>query len=218
MGVAVDLVDRIQEHVLAQPVEQRVVGTDDDIKEVVARHRELLLNLDGLMSALRTVRFHVTPELIIKTELYLQRTLELWRHLGMSVTPKLHCLEDHVMYLFRKYCVFADLGEDPGELAHQLEARSDKRLSAVRDFAKREMSKSKQEVMKSQPKVQAKQEEMMQKGRLKADDNRVVAATILRESKKRARVENRETVLALLMPAGRLITLKRRRILKLAAR
>jgi hypothetical protein len=217
MGVAVDLVNRIEEHVLALPVEQRVVGTDDDIQEVIARHRELLLNLDGLMSALRTVRFHVTPQLIIKTEQYLQRSLELWRHLEMSVTPKLHCLEDHAIYLFRKYRGFSDLGEDSGEQAHQLEARIDKRLAAVRDFAKREKSKSKQEVMQGQPRVQAKKEEMMRKGKLKVDDNRVVAAKNERESKKRTRVENRETVLALPMPAGRLISLKKRRILKLAA-
>jgi hypothetical protein len=217
MGVAVDLVNTIEDHVLVLPVEQRVVGTDEEIREVIARHRELLLNLDGLMSALRTVRFHVTPQLIIKTEQYLQRVLELWRHLEMSVTPKVHCLEDHVVYLFRKYSGFSDLGEDSGEQAHQLEARSDKRLAAVRDFAKREKSKSKQEVMKSQPKVQAKQEEMMRKGRLKEYDNRVVAAKNERESRKRTRVENRETVLALPMPAGRLISLKRRRILKLAA-
>jgi hypothetical protein len=122
MGVAVDLVNRIEEHVLVLPVEQRVVGTDDDIREVIAQHRVLLLNLDGLMSALRTVRFHVTPQLIIKTELYLQRVLELWRHLEMSVTPKLRYHEDHVIY-----------------------------FAAVRDFAKREKSKSKPEVMNSQP-------------------------------------------------------------------
>ena len=170
------------------------------------------------MSALRTLRFHVTEELIIQAERYLQRILELWRHLGLSVTPKLHCLEDHVIFFLRKYFGLADLGEYSGELAHQLEAINDKRLSAVRDFAKRERSKSKQEVMKSQPQVQAKQDEMMRKGRLKEDDNRVVAAKNERESKKRARVENRETVLALPMPAGRLITLKKRRILKLAAR
>jgi hypothetical protein len=85
--------------VLALPVEQRVVGMVDGIQEVIARHRELLLNLDGLMSALRMVRFHVMPQLIIETELYLiQRVLEPWRHLEMSATPKLHCLEDHVIY------------------------------------------------------------------------------------------------------------------------
>jgi hypothetical protein len=36
MGAAVDLVNRIEEHVLVLPVEQRVVGTDDDIREVIA--------------------------------------------------------------------------------------------------------------------------------------------------------------------------------------
>mgnify|MGYP000506219415 CR=1 FL=1 len=96
------------------------------------------MNLDGLMSALRTVRFHVTPQLIIKTEEYLKRSLELWRHLEMSITPKLHCLEDHAIYFFRKYCGFSDLGEDSGEQAHQLKARSDKMLAAARDSAKRE--------------------------------------------------------------------------------
>jgi hypothetical protein len=217
MGAAVDLVNRIKEHVLALPVEQRVVGADDDIQEVIARYRELLLNLDGLMSTLRTVRFHVTPQLIIKTELYQQRVLELWRHLEMSITPKLHCLEDQVIYCFRKYCGSCNLGEDLGELAHQLEARSDKRLTAVWDFAKREKSKSKQEVMNSQPQVQAKQEEMIRKGRLKEDDNRVVTAKNKRESKKHMREENWETVLELLMQTGRLISLKKCWILKLAA-
>jgi hypothetical protein len=49
------------------------------------------------------------------------------------------------------------------------------------------------------------------------DDNRGVTAKKERESKKSMREENRATVLALPMPAGRLISLKKRRILKLAA-
>jgi hypothetical protein len=99
----------------------------------------------------------------------------------------------------------------------QVEARSNKRLAAVRDFAKWEKSKSKQEVMNSQPQVQAKQKEMMPKGRWKEDDNLLVTAKNERELKKRTREENRETVLALPMPGGRLISLMKHRILKLAA-
>jgi hypothetical protein len=51
------------------------------------------------------------------------------------------------------YCGFCDLGEDSGELEHQLEARSAKKLAAIQDFAKREKSKSKREVLNSQPQV-----------------------------------------------------------------
>jgi hypothetical protein len=103
------------------------------------------------MSALQTVGFHVTPQLIIKTEQYLQWSLRHWRHLEISLTPKLHCLEDHAICISLKYSGFSNLGENSGEQARQLEARIDKRLAAVRDFAKREKSKSKQEVMQGQP-------------------------------------------------------------------
>jgi hypothetical protein len=76
-------------------------------------------------------------------------------------------------------------------------------VASVRDFARKEKLKSKQEVMKSQPQVQEKQEEMIHKGRLKEDDNRVVTAKNERESNKCMRVENRATVLALPIPVGR---------------
>ena len=43
----------------------------------------------------------------------------VWRHLKMSVTPKLHLLFVHLLRFLEPVQVFGDLGEDSGERAHQ---------------------------------------------------------------------------------------------------
>ena len=50
----------------------------------------------------------------------------------MSVTPKMHCIEDHAINLLRLTRGMGDIGEDAGERAHQEEARNERRIWAVR--------------------------------------------------------------------------------------
>ena len=56
-----------------------------------------------------------------------------------------------------------DLGEDFGERNHQDEAKADRRLGCVRNFAKKESIKSKEEVHTKDQKVQAKMIEIKKK-------------------------------------------------------
>jgi hypothetical protein len=49
----------IGDYVFQLPVEQRLVGTQDEIQAVCEHHRQLLLCLDGYLSGLRTKRYHL---------------------------------------------------------------------------------------------------------------------------------------------------------------
>jgi hypothetical protein len=89
------------DYVFQLPVEQRLVGTQDEIQAVCEHHRQLqlLLCLDGYFSGLRTKRYHLTEEITMNMKLYRNRSLAIMRYLSMSVTPKDHCIEDHAVQL-----------------------------------------------------------------------------------------------------------------------
>ena len=95
---------------------------------------------------------------------------------------------------------YGDLGEDFGERAHQIEAKLDKRFSAIRDFGRKENVKSKIEVKKALPMVQMKQEEMIGKTGLLKTDPRVVLAHNERDKNERKRKASRISILEKEMP------------------
>jgi hypothetical protein len=64
---------------------------------------------------MRTIRFHLNEEIVDRTDRYREQTLVLWRYLGMSVTPKAHCIERHLIPLLIEHKGFANLGEDSGK-------------------------------------------------------------------------------------------------------
>lgn len=113
---------------------------------------------------------------------------------------------------------YGDLGEDFGERAHQIEAKLDKRFSAVRDFGRKENVKSKIEVKRALPMVQMKQEEMIGKTGLRKTDPRVVLANNERDENKRKRKASRISILEKEMPleGNTLPSLVKRRKTKLA--
>ena len=71
----------------------------------------------------------------------------------MSVTPKLHCVEDHAIRLLLMHFGFGDIGEDAGERAHQEDTKNDERVAGVQTLAKKELTKSQFEGMKYNPGV-----------------------------------------------------------------
>jgi hypothetical protein len=83
--------------------------------------------------------------------------------LGVSVTPKAHCIKRHSIPLLVEHKGFAGLGEDSGERMHQVQLKLDRRLGAIRDFKKKEVCKSKEETTTSYPGVKIKMEEMFGK-------------------------------------------------------
>jgi hypothetical protein len=137
---------------------------------------------------------------------------------GLSITPKLHVVEDHAIPLMIQLSGYGDLGEDFGERAHQSESKLDKRFSAIRDFERKEKVKSKVEMQVSLPLVQIKQEEMIGKTKLRATDPRVVKANSDKKNNKNKRKADRISILNIEMPVegSTLPSLTKRRKLKLA--
>jgi hypothetical protein len=98
-----------------------------------------------------------------KTKQYQDRFLALERYLGMSVTTKSHLAEDHSVQQQEDLQGIGDIREDFGERNHQDQAKVDRRLGCVRNFATRETIKSKEEVQVKDEKVQAKIVEIKEK-------------------------------------------------------
>jgi hypothetical protein len=205
MADADSIINQIGDHVFSLPLEQRVVGTVEEIMEVCEQHRQLLLCLDGLFSGLRTKRYHLTAEIIEKTKAYRDRCLAIMRHLSMSVTPKDHFIEDHAVELMLLHQGIGDLGEDQGEHNHQLEAKEDLRLGNVRCFRRREVFKSKQDGKKHGPGVKGKIAEIYQKHAKR----KTLAQTETRRAEKRQkRLEVREEALLCPAPEGIMKTMR----------
>jgi hypothetical protein len=146
MAKANAIMKEIGDYVFQLPVEQGLVGMQDEIKAVCEHHGQLMLcGLDGYFSGLQTKRYHLTNEITMNTILYRNLNSAILRYLSMSVTPKDHCIEDHAVQLMVLHQGIGDLGEDQGEHNHQLESKEDLRLGSVRSFQRREVFKSKQD-------------------------------------------------------------------------
>jgi hypothetical protein len=72
--------------------------------------------------------------MIDRAEKHVEHILYLWRYLGLSVTPKIHCIEDHIIPLLRKLRGIDDLGEDAGERALQIGACFEARSKGMRSI------------------------------------------------------------------------------------
>jgi hypothetical protein len=128
MTEAISIIDDIEEQVLGM---EQVAGTNEEIEDMCEKHRQLFTCWDGYFSGLRTKRYHLTDEIANKTKEFLVRSVLLERHLGMSITPKTHVMEDHSITKLVATQGFADLGEDAGERNHQHEAKADRRRNSV---------------------------------------------------------------------------------------
>jgi hypothetical protein len=147
----------------------------------------------------------LTDAIAKKTKGFLVRSVLLERHLGMSITPKTHVMDDHSIQQLIATYGFADLGEDAGERNHQDEAKADRRLGAIRDYVLKEAFKSKDEVKRKNPKVEAKIAQLVDKNKRKSSGE-----TEARQAAKRTKAscEAREAALACPAPNGTMKTLR----------
>ena len=99
------------------------------------------------------------------------------------------------------------MAEDAGERNHQDEAKADRRLGAIRDFARKETFKSKDEVRKKNPIVEAKIEEMMEKTKRQATGD----ADEQQAVKHQKQLDNRQAALNAPAPEGKMKTMRERR-------
>jgi hypothetical protein len=202
MAEANAIIDEIEGVVLEM---DRVAGTDDEIRDVCEKHRQLFLCWDGYFSGLRTKRFHLTDDITQKTKQYLAKSISLEWHLCMSITPKSHVMAAHSIEQLVRICGFADLAEDAGERNHQDESKADKRLGAIRDYPRKEEFKSKDEFRKKNPVVQEKIEQLREKNKRNTSGD----AEARQIAKRQKRIDAREEALASPVPEGKMKTLRR---------
>jgi hypothetical protein len=129
----------------------------------------------------------------------------------MSVTTKSHLAEDDSCEQQEDLNGIGDVGEDFGEQNHQDEAKADRRLGCVRNFATRETIKSREEVQTKDEKVQAKIVEIngkRKRGQSEGTQER-------QAGKRQRRLDARGEVLTLPEPKGVMITLRERHVLML---
>jgi hypothetical protein len=211
MEKCVAIISEMNAFVLHAPT--RIAGTDEQIRHVGDMHQHLLLSLDGYFSGLRTKRFHLTPNIVEATKQYRNRFLALERYLGMSITTKSHIAGYHSVEQQEELDGIGDVGEDFGERNHQDEAKADRRLGSVRNFAMRETIKSKEEVQIKCEKVQTKMMEIHKKRKREPFEG----AEARQAAKKLLRIEAREAVLAMPAPPvdTKMLTLREIRILEM---
>ena len=200
----------IETYLLGLPEDQKQC-TDEERREVCEIHKRLLGHMDGFFSEVRVKRFHVSDAGMVKAEMYRRHVLSIWRYIKLSVTPKLHVLEDHSVGLCVKHKGFGDLGEDAGKRAHQEETKNDQRVGAMKGMLKKETTKSQFEAMKKHPKVQGLRSELTTKSKRKVTEATVRSAADNKATKKQRRIEQRDEWLALPLIAGTMTTLGTRK-------
>jgi hypothetical protein len=203
------IITEMDEYGLGAPT--RIAGTDAEIPHVGKTHRDLLTCLDGFFSFLQEKRFHVTPEIVEKGIMFRDRVLAHERYLGMNMTTKSHLMEDHAVEQQQEINGFGDLGEDFGERNHQDQAKADRRLGCIRNFAAREAIKSREEVQVKDKKVHTKILEM----KVKCKRGLYERAEAWKAARRQRQLDARQEVLAWTSPEGRMRTLRELRMLQL---
>jgi hypothetical protein len=198
MGNAESIVDSIQEFVLQH--ESRVQGiSDESIVNVCNAYKAYFQALDGYLSGLSTKRFHLTPEIAERTQMFCKKCLQLERYLQLSITAKSHMMEDHSCEQQLIFLGLGDLDESFGERNHQYESIADRRHGGTRNFARRERIKSKEQAQVNHHGVQDKIMEIKEK-RKRQSNNTESNSQQRAEAKRRKRLDDREAALRFFVP------------------
>jgi hypothetical protein len=186
----------MESYVLSLPEEHKGETDDNITTRVFELHSRLMGHLDALIAFLSTKRFQLDtngPEKQ-KAKKHRDRLSNLWRYLKLSVTPKVHLVEAHVIGLCEKHNGFGGLGEDEGERAHQTGAKDEKRYGNMANYEKKARSMSQYGQMEKNLKVAAKKEELKDKTKRKFKNPRKSAEDRRAETKE-VRDEAREALL-----------------------
>jgi hypothetical protein len=141
-----EIVSAIGDMCLSLPEEQKLLK-EERIYEILEAYEQLLGHLDGLFSICRVKRFHLTPEMTQQAIIHKNQAVSLWRALGLSVSVKLHIIEDHLIDMLVALQGFGDLTEDEGERGHQIGALHEYRSRNMKDVATKARAHSRWEQM-----------------------------------------------------------------------
>jgi uncharacterized tellurite resistance protein B-like protein len=118
----------------------------EEVADVLLRFKELFVLCDYLFSLARTKTGDVTDETMETTKKCIKAVMLKWRDLGMSMKmPKIHAVEDHLLWQMALYLGIRDFIEDFIEQAHQIGRTEDTRTRNMRDRRLAALSNSKWE-------------------------------------------------------------------------
>jgi hypothetical protein len=208
-----EIITDFKEYILLLPNDQKREKDDDATEEMFELHRQLLGHIDACISFLRTKRFRLpidSPQVAI-AEKHEKRLHNLWTYLKLSETPKEHINHAHAIPMWLKHHGYGDLGEDLGELAHQVETRNERRVQGIVNFNMKELSKAKYESMVKRPTVKVKVEQLLkQRKRTFIKAGRETGADLMAE-KQALRTESRDLLLGMPFMYGEYETLRKRK-------
>jgi len=122
MANADDIFSSLEVFLLDVANEKKVLN-DEEIDQLSARmrfYRYTLRNFDGFFSLLRDKHSDTEyDEKMKQLKLFLDTALQCWRRLNISITPKLHLLEDHVFDIIQNIKTLEYFDEEFVERAHQ---------------------------------------------------------------------------------------------------
>lgn len=119
---------------LAQP-EKRF--SDNDLGEMCDLYKRLIGHLDAFFSIARIRQYHLTGNMTNKAQRHMNCILHLWQFLGISVTPQVHLMEQHMIPIMQKLKRIGNVVQDPGKRAHQIGLRQDNQSRGFRNVAMR---------------------------------------------------------------------------------
>jgi hypothetical protein len=123
------------------------------LRSMLFAYERLLGHFDAIFSICRVKRYHLENGMLESLKGHVLQVSAVWRALGLSITPKMHCVEHHLVDLVKSFGGVGDLGEDEGERGHQTGHRNECRTRALRDHAKKAVSHVRHESMAMHPEV-----------------------------------------------------------------
>jgi hypothetical protein len=119
---------------------------NDEIVDVLKRFKVLCVLCDYLYSLARTKTGDVTEAIMANASKCIKAVMLKWRDLGMSMKmPKIHAVEDHLLWQMALYVGIGDFVKAFIEQAHQIGRTEDIQTRNMRDWRLAALSNSKWE-------------------------------------------------------------------------
>jgi chaperonin cofactor prefoldin len=161
---------------------------DAEVTLITEGYAVILHIFDAIFSYARLPSCTVTEELVADLRIFVQEGLRLWRGLDLSITPKVHAIEDHLCDQMLLFKGIGDLGEDFVEQSHQDGIKDHRRLKNPASHIISAEWQSKWEHVRKHPKVLRVQRQVQQHA------NRGQTIAIIRDERKRVLQETKRTI------------------------
>ena len=122
LSCAKTVLEAVQSCILANVPEESRCSNDEIIKQISV-YTDFFTVFDSIFSNSRTTVGFLSEAKEEETHKGISMGLKMWRDLGMSVTPKLHVLEDHLLSQLSLFKGLGDCSEDFVEQVHQVGIR-----------------------------------------------------------------------------------------------